>query len=121
MRPKTKRVSWSFKPPPGVPWTTHRFSLIDAINVACKKLPWSKEALTLHCGVVAFAILRHLPEYLPGPGGDGPLAWVLDHEIMPDAKELSGLAISHEGHEVQVVIVGAPAEFVERAINRGFV
>ena len=137
---RTNTVVWHFQPPAGQSWEIHKFSIIDAINAACNQLPFheAQEEFELRCGSVAFAVLRQLPQFLKGPQMDdprssGPFAWLqgavpgpagrdglAEHEIIPSHKEMSGLSITHQGKSVRIVIVGAPAEFVETAVQKGF-
>lgn len=131
---KTSTVTWQFHPPPGQSWEIHKFSIIDAIQAARNQLPYhgEQEDFDLACGPVAFAVLRQLPQFIRG-GKEGPVAWLqlpvpgpigrdglAECEIVPDKNELSGLAMTHAGKKVRVVILGVSIEFIELALGRGF-
>jgi len=135
MAASTNTIAWQFKAPAGMSWEIHKFSLLDAILAARNLLPWheDQQEFDLHCGQVAFAVLRQLPQFLKGPGDGGPVAWLqlsiegpcgraglIEEEIVPDSKELSGLTMTHAGKTVRVVLVGVPQEFVELTIQQGF-
>ena len=132
----THTVTWPFCAPKGMVWDMHKFTLIDAILEARKALSFhgAQDGFSLYCGQVAFAVLRQLPQFIAGPGDDGPEAWLhiavpgpvgrdelIEVEIVPDQSELSGLAMAREdGSRVRVVMLGVPPEFIELTLAQGF-